>query len=158
MLLHGYRTDVKTPERVRQIYVWNQNKSTNTACRQLANQFWDNSTPRRLTGTPEVGLPRSFRCHVFCARKSTTLAFASTFGPPMYMTFRNKTSDGFYFILFYYYYYYYFYYYYLVRNTAADLWLIQFRAIGAYKIFCPLATLSCDCSSANRPRLKSADT
>jgi hypothetical protein len=47
---------------------------------------------------------------------------------------------------------------YFVRNTAAGLLLIQFRANGAYKINFHLATPSCDCSAANRPRLKSADT
>jgi len=47
---------------------------------------------------------------------------------------------------------------YLVRNIAAYLWLIQFRDSEAYTIICPLATPSCDCSAANRPRLKSADT
>jgi len=47
---------------------------------------------------------------------------------------------------------------YLVRNTAAGLWLTQFRASRAYKIIFPLATPSCDCSAANRPRLKSTDT
>jgi len=33
---------------------------TNTASRQLANQFRDNSNPRWLTRIPEVGLPRGF--------------------------------------------------------------------------------------------------
>jgi len=92
VLLQGYRTDVKTPERVQQIYMWNQNKSTNTASRQLANQFCDNSNTRWLTGTPEVDLPRAFRCYGFCARKSTTLAFASAFGLRLFMFFGKRKN------------------------------------------------------------------
>lgn len=151
MLLQGYRTDVKTSECVQQIYLWNQSKSMNTANRQRAKQFWDNSNPRWLTGTPEVGLPLAFHCYFFCARKSTTLAFASAFGLLLFMPFGNKTSNWWIFNFF-----------------VVFCFEIPLQICGWFsfvlaehmctKLFFSLVTPSCDCSAANRSRLKSADT
>jgi hypothetical protein len=93
VLLQGYRTDNKTPGRVRKICGWNQNEKTNTTSRQLAKQFWDNLKPRWFTGTPEVASLRAFHCYVFCARKSTTLAFARAFGLLLFMPFGNKNLN-----------------------------------------------------------------
>ena len=146
-----YRTDVKTLERVRQIYLWNQNKSTNMASRQLVNRFWDNSTSRWLTGYSWSRLAACVSLLTFSVLGSPLLLPVpahSVFSRLCPSVIKPQTGGFFNSLSFFN----------LVRNTAADLWLIQFRDSGAYKIICPLATPSCDCSAANRPRLKSADT